>query len=191
MSSESWKRLEEVHQYLRQNQEISDESLIDVVLNLEIMTNAEYAAFLLACAIATICGYRPQLTETLLPNVLLPLIYAGMNTSSQVIAWLHFRLKEPKPYNGTDELGIKWIVWLTTQPELIQRLLSVAIARNDTELLGDTPKWFAQFSKVPSNHIVFRPYWQDSLLTHAEKAILFFYIPVDSEDLQPLENQDS
>lgn len=191
MSDQSWKRLKEAHDQLNNGDSVTDEELIDVATNLNIMTNAEYAAYLLVSAIAPICGYRPHLTESLLYEPILPLIYAGIETPEGVIAWLQYYLNKPIPFNDMEATGINWIRWLITQPQLIQKYLDQEIEKNDALLLEDaqTLERFAPYSEIPMDRILFRPVWRDNLLAHTGKFILFFEIPVDDEEHQVPENQ--
>ena len=104
----------ELEKKLQQDMAVSDKEIFEALSKLHIQTNTLHAAFLIATAIAPICGYRPYLTKQLLPRMLYPLTLSGVGSAQQVVQWIQANLNAPQPWNGMSQVGLDWLKWLTT-----------------------------------------------------------------------------
>jgi hypothetical protein len=131
-----YKRLIEQDQFLTNNEVL--EHYFE--FSKKIQTNTFAAAELELVSVSTLCYFRPELTDVLIRNGLLSIVYSlGDNINFEdVINFVQQRIlaKNVEPYGGwPQEEGIKWLSGVLPQnKDLISKVLVDVITKNKEEL---------------------------------------------------------
>jgi hypothetical protein len=184
---ESRRRVALLHQTLAQGESLTDDEVLAQLENLYIITNTLSAAELLVALLAPVCGYRPHLTDVLLPRILNPLWMTGFGTL-RVIQWLEYHLSQAKPFGGLASPGLEWVQSLLHQHDRITQMLR-RIKKQEKELnqrweilraqhqlnLTNARHQLAGYSQIAIEKIIFSSYWSQKYALHFSASVYFLY----------------